>query len=79
LKVLADCYKYDFSGLIVEINTDDLHFSLYSETIPPKMHHSANIDLVDYEQRWGFFHLEDGKGRLISPVPTIGSGQNSDD
>lgn len=79
LKVLADCYKYDFSGLIVEINTDDFHFSLYSETIAPKMHHSANIDLVDYEQRWGFFHLEDGKGRLISPVPIIGSGQNSDD
>jgi hypothetical protein len=79
LKVLADCYKYDFSGLIVEINTDELHFSLFSDAVPPKMHHSANIDLVDYEQRKSFFHFFDQKGKATTVVETIGSEQNSKD
>lgn len=73
LKVLAQCYEYDFSGLIVEINTDELNFSLFSEVIAPQMHHSANIDLVDYQERKSFFHFWDHDGMPKTVVKTIGS------
>ena len=48
LKVLSQCYEYDFSALAVEINTDELRLSLYSDTVRPAMHHIANIDPVSY-------------------------------
>jgi DNA-binding NarL/FixJ family response regulator len=79
LKVLAQCYEYDFSALAVEINTDELHFSLYSDTVQPKMHHIANIDLVDHEQRAGFFHMATGNGENIKVTEAIGSLQNMED
>lgn len=55
LKVLRECYELDFSSLIVEINTDELNFSLYSDVAAPSVHHIANIDLVDDEERGNFF------------------------
>lgn len=73
LKVLEECYRYDFSGLIVEINTDDLALSLYTDTVAPAMHHIANFDLVDYEQRAGFFHIATGNGVNVNHSSTIGS------
>lgn len=79
LKVLAKCYEYDFSGLIVEINTDGLNMSLFSDRVSPKMHHSANIDLVDYEQRKSFFHFWDSMGVAKTIVETIGSEDNIKD
>lgn len=79
LKVLAQCYEYDFSALAVEINTDELHLSLYSDTVPPAMHHIVNIDLVDYEQRAGFFHMAIGNGVNVRHTSAIGSVQNQDD
>jgi hypothetical protein len=77
--VLAQCYEYDFSGLVVEINTDELSFSLFSDRAPPRMHHSANIDPVDYEQRKSFFHFWDHKEKPMTIVETIGSVQDTED
>lgn len=79
LKVLAQCYEYDFSALAVEINTDELSLFLYSDTVLPAMHHIANIDLVDHEQRAGFFHMAIGDGINVSYTPAIGSLQNKED
>lgn len=79
LKVLAQCYEYDFSALAVEINTDELDLSLYSDTVRPAMHHIANIDLVDHEQRAGFFHMAIGNGVNVRYSPAIGSFQNQVD
>ncbi|MGG4579406.1 hypothetical protein [Alcaligenes sp. Me129] len=78
LKVLAQCYEYDFSALVVEINTDELGLSLYSDTVRPEMHHISNIDLVDHEQRAGFFHMALGDGVNVSYAPAIGSLQNKE-
>lgn len=79
LKVLAKCYEYDFSALVVEINTDELHLALHSDTVRPAMHHIANIDLVDHEQRAGFFQMAIGDGVNVSYAHAIGSIQNQDD
>lgn len=79
LKVLAKCYEYDFSALVVEINTDELHLTLHSDTVRPAMHHIANIDLVDHEQRAGFFHMATGDGVNVSYTHAIGSIQNQGD
>ena len=79
LKVLAQCYEYDFSALAVEINTDELNLTLYSDTVRPAMHHISNIDLVDHEQRAGFFHMAIGNGVNVSYTPAIGSLQNQVD
>lgn len=73
LKVLAECYKYDFSALMVEINTDELNFSLFSDVVEPKTHHISNIDLVDHENRVSFFHYVDDSGRYIKTTQAIGS------
>jgi hypothetical protein len=61
-KILKSCYDLDFSGLIVEIDTEELRFLLYSNTVSPQDHHICQIDLLDPNERWGFFNLtnEDG-------------------
>lgn len=79
LKVLAQCYTYDFSALVVEINTDERGLALYSDTVQPSMHHIANIDLVDHEARAGFFHMAIGDGINVSHTQAIGSLQNKED
>jgi hypothetical protein len=75
LKVLAQCYDYDFSALMVEINTDEMHFSLFSEVVDSKMHHLVNIDLVSHEQRASFFHIVNDDGEHIKVAEAIGSDQ----
>ena len=79
LKVLKKCYEYDFSALIVEINTDELHFSLFSDVASPKMHHIANIDLVDHESRASFFHYANDDGQHVRFSDVIGSVDNVKD
>lgn len=64
-KILEGCYNLDFSGLIVEINTDELRFRLFSETVSPRDHHICQIDLLDPEKRWGFFHYGRGDGTFF--------------
>ncbi len=79
LKVLAQCYEYDFSALAVEINTDELCLTLYSDSVQPAMHHTANIDLVDHEERAGFFHMAIGDGINVRHTQAIGCLQNKED
>lgn len=55
LKALERCYKLDMSGLIVELNTENLSYSLYSKAIKKKFHHIVKIDLVSHQQRSSFF------------------------
>jgi hypothetical protein len=69
--ILQQCYALDFSALIVEINTEDLGFTLRSDTIPPKQHHIAQIDLLGRQERLGFFHLSDGLGSYVSTPGVI--------
>jgi hypothetical protein len=59
-KTLKACYDLDFSALIVEINTEELGFSLFSDIAPPKDHHISQIDLVGHENRAGFLYTFDG-------------------
>lgn len=56
-KILEECYKLDFSGLVVEINTEELNFFLYSDSAQKHFHHIANINLIDHAERYGFFHF----------------------
>ncbi len=70
-KVLASCYELDFSGLSVEINTDDLRFRLFSDTAKPSMHHISNIELLSHSDRAGFFFFTDIDGVVKQAVQTI--------
>ncbi|WP_231942751.1 hypothetical protein [Cupriavidus taiwanensis] len=56
--ILSACYELDFSALAVEINTDELDFSLYSKTVRAKQHHIAQFDLINPRERLSFFLLE---------------------
>lgn len=55
LKALEKCYNLDMSGLIVELNTENLSYSLYSEKIKKSHHHIVKIDLVSHQKRLSFF------------------------
>jgi hypothetical protein len=45
-KILASCYNLDFSGLVVEINTEELRFCLFSDKVSPKEHHICKVDIL---------------------------------
>lgn len=62
-KVLDECYRLDFSALIVEINTDDFGMLLYSGVAPAKDHHLARFDLIDPAVRRSFFTFVDRDGK----------------
>jgi hypothetical protein len=62
-KILAECYCLDFSALVVEINTEELYFSLYTQHAAPSQHHICQVDLVAEEDRQGFFSFTDRTGR----------------
>jgi len=66
-EILKGCYALDFSALVVEINSEDLGFSLYSDNIKPSSHHISKIELIDPDKRWGFFHISDGEDAVKSP------------
>ncbi len=72
VKVLASCYELDFSGLSVEINTDELNFQLFSDNVKPAMHHISNIELFANSDRAGFFFFTDRDGGVKRAVQTIG-------
>lgn len=74
-KILEKCYELDFSGLIVEINTEELSFLLYSEATPPKYHHIGMIELTDPDERWGFFHFSVGDNQTIKAPYVISRTQ----
>ncbi|TMP30001.1 hypothetical protein CWB99_05860 [Pseudoalteromonas rubra] len=69
-KILESCYNLDFSGLIVEINTDELSFRLFSDGVKASDHHICKIDLLDPEKRWGFFHSGRGDGSFFK-LPNV--------
>lgn len=69
-KLLQKCYELDFSGLIVEINTDDYLFQLFSSAREPKMHHTCNIDLISEKNRASFFYVSSGDNE-VSILPGI--------
>lgn len=69
-KVLASCYELDFSGLSVEINTDDLHLRLFSDKIQPATHHISNIELFAHSDRAGFFFFTDRDGDMKKAIKT---------
>jgi hypothetical protein len=56
-KVLEQCYSLDFSGLAVEINTEELDIRLYSDNIIANTHHISKINLIEHEDRYSFFHF----------------------
>ena len=70
-KILEGCYDLDFSGLIVEINTDELRLCLFSETVIPREHHICKIDLLDPEKRLGFFYHGRGDGTFFKMPDVI--------
>ncbi|MEG2529689.1 MAG: hypothetical protein RSB02_06415 [Anaerovoracaceae bacterium] len=55
LKALSKCYELDISGIIVELNTENLFYSLHSEKINKNYHHMVKIDLVSHQKRLSFF------------------------
>ena len=62
-KILAECYYLDFSALGVEIDTEELYYSLFSEYAASSQHHICQVDLIADEDRQSFFYFSDGKGR----------------
>jgi hypothetical protein len=76
-KILAACFELDFSGLAVEINTDELSFNLCSGVVRPREHHLAQFDLVDRGQRASFFSITDNNGVVHTPEEIIALNQKS--
>ncbi|WP_417613401.1 hypothetical protein [Owenweeksia hongkongensis] len=61
-KVLNQCYTLDFSGLIVEINTDELGLQLWSPTVKSNDHHIGMFNLYKVDERRSFFSFIKGDG-----------------
>jgi hypothetical protein len=57
LKVLQECYQYDFSNLAVEIDTSEVRMVTYSDVVAPSDHHIANFMLTDDAARAQFFAM----------------------
>lgn len=56
-KILEQTYELDFSGLVVEINTEELDIRLFSNSVAPNDHHMSKINLISHEERYSFFHF----------------------
>lgn len=54
-KVLQSCFKLDISGFVVELNSENLNYFLYSKTVKTNNHHIAKIDLFSSIDRSSFF------------------------
>jgi hypothetical protein len=78
-RILHECYKLDFSALVVEIDTEDLYFSLYSDHARPSQHHICKYDLVADEDRQSFFYFSDGKGRDYETPGVIKGARSAED
>lgn len=77
-KILKECYQLDFSGLVIEIDTEELYFSLFSDHAAPSQHHICQFDLVADEDRQSFFYFSDGKGTDLE-TPNVIKGARSAD
>ncbi len=55
MKTLQRCYHLDFSALSIEIDTEDLHFKVFSSHTQRHFHHIAMFDLHTEENRRDFF------------------------
>jgi hypothetical protein len=64
MKVLEECYRLDFAGLAIEIDSEDFRFRLFSKVRDRGFHHIAQYDLVDVEKRRSFFSIMDKQGNL---------------
>lgn len=62
LKVLQECYQYDFSSVAVEFDTSELRMVTYSEVVAPSDHHIANFMLTDDAARKQFFAMRSRPG-----------------
>jgi len=56
-KTLLSCRALDVSALVVELDTSDLRFTLWSPSVKPNEHHAARYDLVNLQNRMSFFNL----------------------
>jgi len=56
-KILKEVYEIDFSGLVVELNTEEINGRLYSKVRGPGYHHTGSIDLHDPTERRSFFNI----------------------
>lgn len=54
-KILKGCLNLDFTGLVVEINTEELACRLFSNKVKPLGIHFCQFNLSDPEIRQGFF------------------------
>lgn len=55
-KTLQTCKALDVSALVLELDTSDLGFTLWSPTIKANDHHTARFDLVNLQNRMSFFN-----------------------
>ena len=55
-KTLQSCKDLDVSALVVELDTSDFNFMLYSPAVKPSEHHTARFDLVNHQHRMSFFN-----------------------
>lgn len=70
-KILASCFELDFSGLVVEIDTEELSIGLFSDNVKPGEHHLAQFDLVRRAERASFFSITDLDGKIHTPEEII--------
>lgn len=56
-KTLLSCKTLDVSALVVELDTSDLGFTMWSPTVKASDHHIARYDLVNLQNRMSFFNL----------------------
>lgn len=65
VKLLKKCFELDFSGLVIEINSEDLRFELFSAIREPKMHHISNVDIISDKSRASFFYITGSSGEMV--------------
>lgn len=73
LKVLQECYQYDFSSLAVEFDTSELRMVTYSDVVAPSDHHIANFMLTDDAARTQFFAMRSRPGDVDLTTPIAAS------
>ena len=73
LKVLQECYQYDFSSLAVEFDTSELRMVTYSDVVAPRDHHIANFMLTDDAARTEFFAMRSRLGDVDLTTPIAAS------
>lgn len=73
LKVLQECYQYDFSSLAVEFDTSELRMVTYSDVVAPSDHHIANFMLTDDAARTQFFAMRSRPGDVDLTTPIASS------